>query len=157
MDCSLPGDSPGKNIGVGCHFLLQGILLTQGSNPYLLCLLHCRKILYLLSHRGNLYERCYSFLFCRGWNKTQGKSSLPKVTQLVRQNQDLSNSAFLNLNTVNIWGWIIFCRGGCPVQCSISFPVLTAKISPDLVNHPCGDKTTSCWELGVKLWILCFS
>ena len=28
-----PWDSPGKNIEVGCHFLLQGIFLTQGSNP----------------------------------------------------------------------------------------------------------------------------
>ena len=28
-----PGDSPGKNTGVGCHFLLQGIFPTQGSNP----------------------------------------------------------------------------------------------------------------------------
>ena len=36
----LSRDSPGKNIGVGCHFLLQGIFLTQGSNPCLLCLLH---------------------------------------------------------------------------------------------------------------------
>ena len=35
-----PWDSPGKNTGVGCHFLLQGIFLTQGSNPRLLCLLH---------------------------------------------------------------------------------------------------------------------
>ena len=35
-----PWDSPGKNTGVGCHFLLQGIFLTQGSNPHLLCLLH---------------------------------------------------------------------------------------------------------------------
>ena len=32
-----PWDSPGKNTGVGCHFLLQGIFLTQESNP---CLLH---------------------------------------------------------------------------------------------------------------------
>ena len=31
-----PWDSPGKNTGVGCHSLLQGIFLTQGSNPYLL-------------------------------------------------------------------------------------------------------------------------
>ena len=31
---------PSKNTGVGCHFLLQGIFLTQGSNPRLLCLLH---------------------------------------------------------------------------------------------------------------------
>ena len=35
-----PWDSPGKNTGVGCHFLLQGILPTQGSNPHLLRLLH---------------------------------------------------------------------------------------------------------------------
>ena len=32
-------NSPGKNTGVGCHFLLQGIFLTQGSNPGLP---HCR-------------------------------------------------------------------------------------------------------------------
>ena len=44
-DCSPPGssvngDSPGKNTGVGCHALLQGVFLTQGLNPHLLCLLH---------------------------------------------------------------------------------------------------------------------
>ena len=31
-----PRDSPGKNTGVGCHALLQGIFLTQGLNSYLL-------------------------------------------------------------------------------------------------------------------------
>ena len=35
-----PWDSSGYNTGVGCHALLQGIFLTQGSNPHLLCLLH---------------------------------------------------------------------------------------------------------------------
>ena len=39
-------DSPGKNTGMGCHVPLQGIFLTQGSNPHLLHLLHCRQILY---------------------------------------------------------------------------------------------------------------
>ena len=34
-----PWDSPGKNTGVGCHSLLQGIFLTQGLNPHLLHLL----------------------------------------------------------------------------------------------------------------------
>ena len=43
-----PWDFPGKNTGVGCHFLLQGIFLTQGSNPGLP---HCRRVLYLLSHK----------------------------------------------------------------------------------------------------------
>ena len=36
---SLPTNSPGKNTAVGCHLLLQGIFLTQGSNPRLLHLL----------------------------------------------------------------------------------------------------------------------
>ena len=47
----LPWNSPGKNTGVGCPFLLQGIFLTQGSN---LGLLHCRQILYHLGHQGSL-------------------------------------------------------------------------------------------------------
>ena len=33
-------DSPGKNPGVGCRALLQGIFMTQGLNLCLLCLLH---------------------------------------------------------------------------------------------------------------------
>ena len=60
-DCSLPGssahgilcpwNSPGKNTGVGSHSLLQGIFPAQGSNPGLL---HCRQILYHMSHQGSL-------------------------------------------------------------------------------------------------------
>ena len=38
-----PWNSPGKNTGVGCHFLLQGIYLTKGLNP---SLLHCRWIFF---------------------------------------------------------------------------------------------------------------
>ena len=63
MDCSLPGssvlgDSPGKNNGVGCYALLQGIFPTQGSNPGLP---HCRQILYCLSHQGSLNKRDVQF------------------------------------------------------------------------------------------------
>ena len=43
-------DSPCKNTGVGCHALLQGIFLMQGSNPGLP---HCRRILYQMSHQGS--------------------------------------------------------------------------------------------------------
>ena len=35
-----PWNSPGKNTGVGCHALFQGISLTQGSNPCFLSLLN---------------------------------------------------------------------------------------------------------------------
>ena len=44
-----PRDFPGKSTGVGCCFLLQGIFLTQGSNPGLL---RCRQTFYPLSHQG---------------------------------------------------------------------------------------------------------
>ena len=54
MEYSLPGPSvlggsPGKNTGVGCHALLQGIFPTQGLNLCLLLLLLCRQILYYLN------------------------------------------------------------------------------------------------------------
>ena len=47
------GDSPGKNTGVGCHALLQGIFPTLGLNP---SLLHCGWILYHLNHQGHGIE-----------------------------------------------------------------------------------------------------
>ena len=57
MDCSLPDASVHGilhtrilAIGVGCHFLLQEIFPSQGSNPGLL---HCRRILCHLSHQGS--------------------------------------------------------------------------------------------------------
>ena len=53
MDC--PWDSPGKNTGVACHFLLQGIFPTQGSNLHFPWLLHWQMnfvVLYCLSHLG---------------------------------------------------------------------------------------------------------
>ena len=48
-----PWDSPGKYTGLGCPALLQEIFSTQGLNLHLLCLLHCRQILYPLNHLGN--------------------------------------------------------------------------------------------------------
>ena len=57
VDCCLPGFSvrgvfPGKNTGVGCHFLLKGIFLTQGSNA---SLLHCQVDSSPLNHLGSPY------------------------------------------------------------------------------------------------------
>ena len=45
-----PWNSSGQNTGVDSLSLLQGIFPTQGSNPGLL---HCRRILYQLSHKGS--------------------------------------------------------------------------------------------------------
>ena len=49
LSMGFPRDFLDKSTGVVCHFLLQGILPTQGSNPGLL---HCRQMLYNLSHQG---------------------------------------------------------------------------------------------------------
>ena len=48
-----PRNSPGQNSGVGSLSLLQGIFQTQGSNPGPL---HCRWILYQLSHKESSME-----------------------------------------------------------------------------------------------------
>ena len=54
LDCSLcPWNFPGKNTGVGCHSLCQGIFPNQKSN---LGLLHCGQILYHLSHQWTKQE-----------------------------------------------------------------------------------------------------
>ena len=47
-------DYPGKSTGVGSHALLQGAFPTQETNPCLLHLLRCRRILYPLSRLGSL-------------------------------------------------------------------------------------------------------
>ena len=76
MDCSPPGssvhgDSPGKNTGVGCHVLLQGIVPAQGLNPGLL---HCRLIICHLSHQeGPRILKWAVYPFSRGsyWPRNQ--------------------------------------------------------------------------------------
>ena len=47
-------NSPDKNMGMGCHFLLQGLFLMQGSNS---CLLHWQVDSLPPSHQGSPY-RC---------------------------------------------------------------------------------------------------
>ena len=62
-----PWDSPGNSPGVDCHFFLQGIFPTQGSNPGLP---HCTQTLYRLSHQGSQKVKSLSrvWLFSTPWN-----------------------------------------------------------------------------------------
>ena len=55
-----PWNSPGRNTGVGSLSFLQGIFLTQELN---LGLLHCRQILYQLSHQGRPSSLRHTFFF----------------------------------------------------------------------------------------------
>ena len=76
MDCSLPassdhggGDFLGRNTGVGCHFLLQGIFPTRGSNPRLL---HWQADALLLSYQGSPGEALE-------WSKRQRLNEMPRL------------------------------------------------------------------------------
>ena len=62
-----PWDYPGRNTGVGCHFILQEIFPTQELNPGLP---HRRWILYHLSHRGSCFLK-------QGWPEVTWPSSVP--------------------------------------------------------------------------------
>ena len=52
--------------GVGCHFLLQGIFSTQGSNPGLL---YCRLILYSLNHQGSPISMVISYSLVKFYSR----------------------------------------------------------------------------------------
>ena len=60
-----PWDFPGKNTGVGCHFLLQRIFWPRNQTC---CFLHCRWILY---HRGKpIYINTYlNYSLLVWWSK----------------------------------------------------------------------------------------
>ena len=60
-----PWDFPGNSTRVDCHFLLQGIFPSQGSNP---CLSHCRQMLYHLSHNitNGEFNSNKHYIYCHG-------------------------------------------------------------------------------------------
>ena len=94
-----PWDCPGKSIGVSCHFLLQRIFPTQGSNPGLP---HCRQTLYRLSHQGlggsNMHLVCWPCVH-------------------------LVTAEFLSRRATGIWGRTIFpCASVIQASRSITSP-----------------------------------
>ena len=84
-----PWDSPGKRTGVGCHFLLQGIFPSQGSNLCLLCLLPCRQILYPPSHtRTKITFHFWSLssfylILLHVWKLQSRRSQFPPLSTLL--------------------------------------------------------------------------
>ena len=59
-----PWESPGKNTGIGCHALLQGIFPTQGLNSCLLYLLHWQAGSLPLTPPGKPYIVCVCVCVC---------------------------------------------------------------------------------------------
>ena len=118
MDCSLPGssvhgDSPGKNIGLGFHDLLQGIFPTLGSNSGLL---HCRWILYHLSHQGSPYH-------------LSTPNQRPPVIKLQLNSHLLQEALLINYSPHKTLPFLIFG--------DISFLKFLFCIRVQLINHVC--------------------
>ena len=97
-----PRDSPGKNAGMDCHFLFQGTFLTQGLKLRLLCLLHCRQILYHWASReaAPLYHIVTFF-----WQEYL-RSGLPRVAQWQRISMPMKEPWVRSL------GWEDLLQGG---------------------------------------------
>jgi len=72
-----PWDSPGKNTGVGCHALLQGIFLTQGSKP---CLVSPALAGRFFTTRTTWEAHKYAYYF-HYQDIAKGIRSQPRITQ----------------------------------------------------------------------------
>ena len=81
---ALPWDFPGKNTGVGYHFLLQRIFPTQESNP---CLLHWQEDSLPLSHWGSTAISMYLSIIILNINGLSSPIKRHRVAEWI-QRQD---------------------------------------------------------------------
>ena len=93
-----PWDFPGKHTGVGCHFLLQGILLSQGLNP---CLLHWQEDSLPLNHLGSiihnsLYMETVQISTTDAWMKVEMWSSYSREYYLAIKRNDTNSCCNMN-------------------------------------------------------------
>ena len=123
-----PWDSPGQNIGVGSHSLLQGIFPTQGPN---LGLLHHRQILYQLSQQGN--SRILEWVAY----PSSSRSSQPRnwtgvsciATRFFTSWPTSSNIASILYRVRHSWAtelnWCIYINSNLPVHPTLPSPMVS--------------------------------
>ena len=107
IDCSPTGSSihgilPGKNTGVVCHFLLQGIFPTQGSNLSLLRLLQCRWILYHWATRDALILGTHIY-----WSIYHTKDKIPPLQHRYIWNKQYLKPQFCTKWSNTVWGNVV--------------------------------------------------
>ena len=108
---------------ISCHFLLQGIFPTQGSNP---CLLRCRQILYRLSYKGS-----------------------PRQSILLNKRQFGGMPYLINLSSYWLWdGWTSVCVCVC-VHVPLSVHDLSTHSSVFQEVVTLRVVQMLCWYLGV--------
>ena len=117
--CQAPpsmGDSPGKNTGVGCHALFQGILPTWGSNSGLP---HCRQILYHLSHQRSprIWERV-AYPFSRGSSQSRnrtGVSCIAGESFTSWATREAVSGSYGNSSFIFVWNFHTIFHSSCTI------------------------------------------
>ena len=93
--CLCPRNSAGKNIGVGCHPLLQGIFPTQGLN---LGLLYCKQILLYIHIYVYILFQIFSFI-CQNKILSRVPCGIHYILLVI---QFIYSSIYFNLKTPNL-------------------------------------------------------
>ena len=94
-----PWNSPGQNTGVGSLSLLQGIFPTQGLNPGLL---HCRRILDQLSHKGSpITLEWVAYPFSRAYSQSRDWTGVSCIAGRFFTNWAVSEASYklVSINT----------------------------------------------------------
>ena len=109
----LSKNSPGKNIGESCHFLLQGIFPTQGSNTHFL---HCQADSLPLSHLGSPMSGMTEITACPPFPIADNPSALPSPTRFSLPQSVTLLACSLNTSpcrpAVTVYYWT--CQGTVP-------------------------------------------
>ena len=130
-----PWDFSGKDTGVGCHFLPQGIFPIQGSNPGLL---YCRQILYWLSYKGSPYTN--EVLDKSEFNHHWGKEESEKVGLKL----NIQKTKIMASGPITSWE-----IDGETVETVVDF-IFGAPESPQMVTTAM--KLKDAYSLEGKLW-----
>ena len=120
-----PWDFPGNSTGVDCHFLLQRIFPTQGSNPGLP---HCRQTLYCLSHQRSpiMVQHAKYYSERINFTKTNAWEMMEESKQVLQMTMYLSPNLLLKQVPEEMSPWLT-------AQCNGDLPKKTEK------------KVTCCW------------
>ena len=150
MDCSIysPWNSLGQNTGVGSRSLLQGIFPTQGSN---LGLLHCRWILYQLSHQGSPLPSLRSkpdFLLTLP-NMEHSTQHLAQNMHILKQSnvQEVPHVVFLKLRVRVIISWVVY------VKMLICHYILYPHITKIIQNTQARSSTVQSNIVNTSVWM----
>ena len=127
-----PWDSPGKNTGVNCHALLQGIFLTQELNPGLLC---CRQSPALQMHSLPTEPPGKHWIGVSGFSKVQGEMEMLKIEWEENYNQHHRFSKGWKISRKS-FGYRGLAGVAEQMACTCCWSPIWAKSGPEMQINP---------------------